>query len=93
MQFHLVSHHGQLCKSKLEQVLPVLALLLEQVLPVLALLLEQEQLLAQALPEPLLAQVLPEPLDHEGCHFPKQIFQPTQTSPRRQLVRWLENQS
>jgi hypothetical protein len=91
MQFHLVSHHGQLCKSKLEQVLPVLALPLEQE-QLLAQALP-EQLLAQVLPEPLLAQVLPEPLHHEGCHFPKQIFQPTQTSPRRQLVRWLENQS
>jgi hypothetical protein len=37
-------------------------------------------------PEPLVPGLL-EPLHHEGCHFPEQIFQPAQTSPRQQLVR------
>jgi hypothetical protein len=53
-----------------------------QVLPALG----PELLVLLLGPEPLVPGLL-EPLHHEGCHFPKQIFQPVQTSPRQQLVR------
>jgi hypothetical protein len=82
MQFHLVSHHGQLCKSTLEQALLV------PVLP--GQPLEQEppgQPLEQEPPGQPLEQGLLEPPHHAGCRFPKQIFQLAQTSPRPQLVR------
>jgi hypothetical protein len=53
-----------------------------QVLPALG----PELLVLLLGPEPLVPGLL-EPLHHEGCHFPEQIFQPAQTSPRQQLVR------
>jgi hypothetical protein len=40
-----------------------------------------------------LGQALLELMHREDCHFPKQIFQPGLTSPRRQQMRSLEIRS